>query len=118
MSNQYQAEGRVIVVGEPATYGKLRKREFVLEIEGWKQPETVQFQVTGDRIDKYDIAVGDFLRVDFNLRGRDWTKPDTGEVKYFNSLDVWRMENLDKVAASAGGGEQPAQDFGEDDLPF
>jgi len=37
------------------------------------------------------FQVGDEVRLEFNLRGREWKNPQ-GEIKYFNSLDVWRIE--------------------------
>ena len=33
------------------------------------------------------------MRVQFNLRGREWSNPQ-GEVKYFNTLDAWKIEKL------------------------
>ena len=61
----------------------------------------------------------------FNIRGREWTSPQ-GEVKYFNSLDAWRVEK-----AQVGGSPTPTEvkpattddaetliDESDDDLPF
>lgn len=83
---------------------RFSKREFVLEVEDGKYPQTILFQLTGDRCANLDeYREGDEVRVEFNLRGREWTSPK-GEVKYFNSLDVWRM---DRASASAGYGDEP-----------
>jgi hypothetical protein len=81
----------------------------------------VLFQLTGDRCDNLDrFQVGDEVRVEFNLRGREWTSPK-GEVKYFNSLDVWKIEGK-----SAGAGQfddeppppnEPPPDM-DSDIPF
>lgn len=72
---------------------KFTKREFVLEIsDNPKYKQVVLFQITGDRCEQLDgLNVGDEVRVEFSLRGREWRSPK-GEVKYFNSLDVWRVE--------------------------
>lgn len=86
--------GRLHVIGETQQKSeRFTKREFVLEIaENPKYPQTVQFQLTGDRVNQLDgMNVGDQVRVEFSLRGREWRSP-SGEVKYFNSLDVWRVE--------------------------
>jgi single-strand DNA-binding protein len=40
------------------------------------------------------FKVGNEIEVSFNLRGREWTSP-AGEVKYFNTLEAWRLERLD-----------------------
>jgi single-stranded DNA-binding protein len=72
---------------------RFTKREFVLElVDNPKYPQIVLFQLTGDRCSQLDeVRVGDSVRVEFSLRGREWRNPQ-GEVKYFNSLDVWKIE--------------------------
>jgi hypothetical protein len=72
---------------------RFSKREFVVELaDNPKYPQTVLFQLTGDRCSQLDgMNVGDQVRIEFSLRGREWRSP-SGEVKYFNSLDVWKVE--------------------------
>ncbi len=84
---------------------RFRKREFVLELsENPRYPQFVQFQLTGDRCERIDgLEVGDAVRVEFSLRGREWTSP-SGDVKYFNSLDVW---SIDATGDSTARGDQP-----------
>ncbi|MEY5040956.1 MAG: hypothetical protein RLZZ414_495, partial [Bacteroidota bacterium] len=58
--------------------------------------------------------------VHFNLRGREWTSPQN-EVKYFNSLEAWRIEKDDTSAFSAPSSIPSAaqvSDTPDDDLPF
>jgi hypothetical protein len=70
----------------------------------------VQFQLTGDRCHNLDgLNVGDMVRVEFSLRGREWRSP-SGEVKYFNSLDVWTIEAVGgQKQANKSNGAPPAQ---------
>jgi hypothetical protein len=97
---------------------RFRKREFVLELsDNPRYPQFVLFQLTGDRCESLDdYAVGDEVRVEFSLRGREWKSPK-GEMKYFNSLDVWTLEKL-----GAGASEPPPFDEAppptDDDVPF
>jgi hypothetical protein len=72
---------------------RFRKREFVLEIEPESQyPQTVQFELTGDRCELLDeFVIGQELKVEFSLRGREWTSPK-GEIRFFNSLNVWQVQ--------------------------
>src|SRR3954453_9506338 len=72
---------------------RFTKREFVVELaDNPKYPQTVLFQLSGDRCTMLDdMKVGDQVRIEFSLRGREWRSPK-GEVKYFNSLDVWKIE--------------------------
>lgn len=69
-----------------------RKREFVMEyIDNPQYPQYVAFQLIQDKCDLLDsFEPGQMLEVSFNLRGREWRSPD-GEMKYFNSLDAWRI---------------------------
>jgi hypothetical protein len=71
---------------------RFRKREFVVELgQNPKYPQFVLFQLTGDRCESLDqFKVGDEVSIDFSLRGREWKSPK-GEIKFFNSLDVWEV---------------------------
>ena len=99
---------------------RFRKREFVVELEdNPRYPQYVLFQLTGDRCENLDeFSVGDAVRGEFSLRGREWKSPK-GEVKFFNSLDVRTLERIgDGANRSAGDGapEPPAPT--DDDIPF
>ncbi len=94
----FDTTGKIHVTSETKQVSeRFTKREFVVEIADGKYPQFVQFQLTGDRCSLLDeFRVGDAVRVTFNVRGREWKSPQ-GETKYFNSLDVWKLE-----AAQAG----------------
>lgn len=103
---------------------RFTKREFVMEVEDGKYPQHVLFQMTGDRCSNLDaFNEGQEIKVEFNLRGREWTSPK-GEVKYFNSLDVWRLAPLNAGAndgAGRGDGPPPPNEPPGDmdmDIPF
>ena len=91
---------------------RFAKREFVIELaDNPKYPQTVLFQLTGERVNQLDgMNVGDQVRIEFSLRGREWRSPQ-GEVKYFNSLDVWRLEPARAGANNAnnGGGRRDSR---------
>lgn len=84
-----------------------RKRELVVEYaENPQYPEYIKFETIQDKCDLLNnFQVGQEVEVHFNLKGRKWTNPE-GQVKYFNSLQAWRI--LDANAAGA----QPAQGGG------
>ena len=89
-----EATGRLHAIYETKQVSeRFTKREFVLElVDNPKYPQTVLFQLTGDRVSQLDgLNVGDQVRLEFNLRGREWRSPQ-GETKYFNSLEVWKLE--------------------------
>jgi len=104
---------------------KFKKREFVITDNSSQYPQHISFQLVQDKcaiIDQYNV--GDEIKVHFNLRGREWTSPQ-GEIKYFNSLEAWRIEG------GSGGGNASSGNKAEaiaessftaasesDDLPF
>lgn len=119
MSNQLSATGQILKIGQVEQVSdKFRKRELIIKTEPESQyPQTVAFQLTQDRVDKVEgYAVGDTVTVHFNLRGREWTNPQ-GEVKYFNTLDVWRVERASSEQAQQPAASQSTQP-GADGLPF
>ncbi len=99
---------------------RFRKREFVIELaENPRYPQMVLFQLTGDRCEQLDaFDVGDEVQIEFSLRGREWKSPK-GEIRYFNSLDVWTLERAGQQAG-AGFEEPPLPEEPPpfDDVPF
>lgn len=93
---------------------RFQKREFVLTTESaTPYPQHVQFQITQDKcgiMDKFKI--GEELRVHFNLRGREWNGPQG--VKYFNTLDAWRVERSLADAPATNNAPITDEDFNED----
>ena len=112
---------------------RFRKREFVLELDGASRyPQYVMFQLTGDRCDALDgFENGHEVAVEFSLRGREWTSPK-GEVRFFNSLEVWSIDRAgdgegDAGASGATGdagrggaspGDEPPPPSDDDEIPF
>ncbi len=107
-----------------------RKREFVVEFaENPQYPEFVKFEFIQDKCDQLDqFAEGQIINLSFNLKGRKWTDPK-GEVKYFNTLQAWRItpESQGSPAPITGDQAPPPAANDEpdwlssddsDDLPF
>ncbi len=81
---------------------KFSKREFVLTENTSQYPQDILFQAVQDRCALLDgMNVGEQIEVSFNLRGREWTSPQ-GEVKYFNSLDAWRIDKMGQGIPAGG----------------
>ena len=96
---------------------RFTKREFVLELTG-RYPQFVLFQLTGKHCADLDaFAVGDSVRVTFSLRGREWTSRQ-GEVKYFNSLDVSKLERVDAPKGDAPPSPAAAAAVDDEEPPF
>ena len=76
---------------------KFVKREFVVSDKEDKYPQTIQFELTNERCKELDaVNEGDIININFSLRGREWKKPETGEVKYFNTLNAFKISLAQK----------------------
>ncbi len=73
---------------------RFKKRDFVLTTDaGTPYPQHVEFQITQDKCSQLDqFNEGDQLRVQFNLRGREWNGPQG--VKFFNTLEAWKIDKV------------------------
>ncbi len=81
---------------------KFKKREFVLTIDyNTPYPQHVLFQTTQEKCSLLDnLRENDEAKVFFNIRGREWTNPEN-QVKYFVSLEAWRIDKLTPVETAA-----------------
>ena len=88
--------GKVKLINETKEYGSngFRKREIVLTTQE-QYPQNILVEFIQDRTNLLDaFNIGDLVKVDINLRGREWTN-DKGEIKYFNSIQGWRIEKVE-----------------------
>jgi hypothetical protein len=82
---------------------KFKKREFILTTDGTTPyPQHLSFQCTQDKCELLEQHnVGDEVEVHFNLRGREWNGPQG--VKFFNTLDAWRITSIAKGSEAPQG---------------
>lgn len=94
---------------------KFSKREFVIETQD-QYPQLVIFQATQDKCALLDnVQLSSQVEVSFNLKGREWTSP-AGEVKYFNTVEAWRIEKVGQGNGIPAGGPS-AMSLGSDPIP-
>lgn len=74
---------------------RFTKREFVVtDNNNGNYPQDILLQSTQEKCALLDsFQINDQVDVSFNIRGREWTSPQ-GEVKYFTSLEAWRIERF------------------------
>lgn len=124
-----EVQGRIKLVGDTQTFGSngFRKRELVVTTEE-QYPQHIMVEFVQDKCDLLNnFQVGQQVKVSINLRGREWANPQ-GEVKYFNSIQGWRIEAAQAGASGQGmppvppaEAFEPANNLNEedhDDLPF
>ncbi|MAO08972.1 MAG: hypothetical protein CL596_09695 [Alteromonas sp.] len=123
-----EVQGKIKMIDETKTYGNngFRKREVVVTTEE-QYPQHILVEFVQDKTDLLNnYQVGQNVKISINLRGREWVNPQ-GETKYFNSIQGWRIENLDQSMNNdmppmpPEDAFEPVSDFEEedhDDLPF
>ncbi|WP_417363169.1 DUF3127 domain-containing protein [Galbibacter sp.] len=126
-----ELQGRIKLIDETKTFGNngFRKREVVVTTEE-QYPQHIMVEFVQDKCDLLNAyQVGQQVKISINLRGREWTNPQ-GETKYFNSIQGWRIENIEATQSdspvnhppvSPQDAFEPANNFNEeehDDLPF
>lgn len=123
-----EVQGRIKLIGETQTFGTngFRKREVVVTTEE-QYPQHIMIEFVQDKTDLLNnYQVGQQVKININLRGREWVNPQ-GETKYFNSIQGWRIENLQQDASGNVPPVPPAEAFEpvdslnedeHDDLPF
>lgn len=122
-----EIKGTIKVLGEiQQITQKFKKREIVIEDNLGQYSNFIACQLTQDKCDLgNDFAVGDNVIAGINLRGREWINPE-GQAKYFNSIEIWRMEkevavqNNNKASGIAKQFQEEAiKDLQrDDDMPF
>ena len=128
-SVKMEVQGRIKMIGETETVGSngFRKRDVVVTTEE-QYPQHISVQFVQDKTDLLNsYKVGQQVKININLRGREWTSPQ-GEVKYFNTIQGWRIEAIQAEGASGDMPPVPPKEAFEpvsdlkdgdnDDLPF
>lgn len=124
-----ELQGRIKLIAETKEYGSngFRKREMVLTTEE-QYPQHILVEFIQDKTELLDqFQVGQDVKISINVKGREWVSPQ-GETKYFNSIQGWRIEQLqsqsensDMPAVPPMDAFEPAENLKEedyDDLPF
>jgi len=104
---KYQVTGRIhSIMPVKQVSERFSRRDFVIETDSdSRYPQLVSFQATGKLMDELDnVNEGDTVEVSFELKGRKWDSP-SGETKYFNTLDAFRMDHIGASRASAANAD-------------
>lgn len=124
-----EVTGKIKMVDTTKEVGSsgFKKRDVVVTTDE-QYPQHILVQFVQDKCDLLNnFNAGDAVKIDINLRGREWVNPQ-GETVYFNTIQGWRIAKLqaETVMSSAppvpaAEAFEPASTFTEeehDDLPF
>lgn len=93
-NNHFTITGTVHSIGAIQTFPSgFSKRQFVLQVEDGKYPQTVPFELFKEHTDRIDsFRVGDAIEVHFNLRGNE------NNGRFYGSNCAWKLLRLGGIA--------------------
>lgn len=104
---------------------KFRKLEFVITDGEGMYPQNITFQLTQDKCSMISpFKEGQQVEVSFNLDGKEYIDKKTGEEKFFNSLNAWKIESVGGAPVAKPQVAKPTatnaatEEAGDDLLPF
>jgi hypothetical protein len=124
-----EVTGKIKMIDQTKEVGSagFKKRDVVVTTDE-QYPQHILVQFVQDKCDLLNnFQVGEPVKIDINLRGREWTNPQ-GETVYFNTIQGWRIAKAQAEAPSAQTPPMPAAEAfapatslnedEPDDLPF
>ena len=87
-----EVTGKIKMIDQTKEVGSagFKKRDVVVTTDE-QYPQHILVQFVQDKCDLLNsYQVGDAVKIDINLRGREWTNPQ-GETVYFNTIQGWRI---------------------------
>jgi len=121
-----EVTGKIKMIDTTKEVGTTFKKRDVVVTTDEQYPQHILVQFVQDKCDLLNgYNIGDNVKIDINLRGREWVNPQ-GESVYFNTVQGWRIGKLDTSKQSPEPIPQetsftPATDLSKeepDDLPF
>jgi len=124
-----EVTGKIKMIDQTKEVGSagFKKRDVVVTTDE-QYPQNILVQFVQDKCELLNnFQVGDAVKIDINLRGREWINPQ-GEAVYFNTIQGWRIGKVQTEAAPAQSVPMPAAEAfppatslnedEPDDLPF
>jgi len=123
-----EVTGKIKMIDTTKEVGTTFKKRDVVVTSDEQYPQHILVQFVQDKCDLLNgYNIGDNVKIDINLRGREWTNPQ-GETVYFNTIQGWRIGKAQAEAAPAQAPPMPAaaafppatslNEEEHDDLPF
>ena len=100
-----EVTGKIKMIDQTKEVGSagFKKRDVVVTTDE-QYPQHILVQFVQDKCDLLNnYQVGEAVKIDINLRGREWTNPQ-GETVYFNTIQGWRIAKAQAEAAPPAAG--------------
>lgn len=104
-------KGTVRSVGETKQVSdRFSKRAVIVETaDNPKYPQVLELEASNDRCSLLDsVGAGDSVSAEIDIRGREWRSP-SGDVKYFTTLSIYKIEVTTKAPPAQVGATDPGQ---------
>ena len=112
-----EVTGVIKAIEQAQTFGTFTKRNVIVTTDE-QYPQTLAIEFVQDKCSLLDkFAVGKGVKIGVNLRGREWTNPQ-GEVKYFNSIQGWRIDAFVTEGTEMKAPLQTQAEVEDSSLPF
>lgn len=83
------------------------KRDIVVTTEG-TYPQHITIQFTQDKCNLLDqFQIGQEVTIYINLNGREYQDKQTGQLKYFNTIQGWKINAVGQPVQAPQGYAQP-----------
>lgn len=123
-----EVSGKVKFIDITKEVGTTFKKRDIVVTTDEQYPQHILVQFVQDKCDLLNnYQVGEAVKIDINLRGREWINPQ-GETVYFNTIQGWRIAKSQAEAPAATATPMPADaafppatsinEEEPDDLPF
>jgi len=88
-----EIKGKVYLVGEEVLVNPdFKKRVVIIETDE-KYPQKIEIEFIQDKCDDLDILAPNMpVTIHINLRGREYKDKKTGEPRFFNTIQGWKIE--------------------------
>jgi len=122
-----ELKGKVVQILQAQTgmgkKGQWKKQEFILETQA-QYPKKICLSAWGDKIDQFNLAVGDMVNVAVDLESREYNG------RWYTEARAWKLDKEGSSGSSSSNGssntapfptEEPFMSGGgdtTDDLPF
>lgn len=113
-----EIQGKVLELLAEATgegrNGVWRKQEFILETQD-QFPKKVCIALWGERIDQYNLQVGDQITASVNIESREFNS------RWYTDVKAWKIDKTGSGNTPLPGNEQdpgPTEMPQDNDLPF
>lgn len=93
--------------------GQWKKQEFILETQS-QYPKKVCLSVWGEKIDQFNLVVGETVTVSVDLESREY------KDRWYTEARAWKIEKSSSGTMAPPVGDEPFVPEGTatDDLPF